>query len=267
MKMMTKSTAFGMTCVLAACGGSGSGSDAIQRPVTPPPGSNTIYLPVSDTSNATSALAGAILADSGRTATLTTGTLLHASQSFSATGVAGNRSLTTAGNFAAPTENYDFLDIVGLSGDADIVIGTVTSSSDMPLSGSARYAGRFDGVALIDGTIAPQQMNDWASEIAADFISTGGTLTATFAGDGVAAVDRIEISNIAISGSSFSGGDLSATRTVGGVPQAVTIFGEDADLVGSFFGADVSANIPDELGGVVSVSGESSEFFGIFIAE
>jgi hypothetical protein len=224
-------------------------------------------LPLSNTSAATSELAGAILADSGRTVSLTSGTLSHASQSFTAVGITGNRSLATAGNFATPTTNYNYLRIVALEGSSDIVVGAVTLASDVPVSGTAHYTGRFDGVALIDGTVAPQQMTNWSSDVTAEFTGAGGTMTATFSGGGVDEVDRIEISNVVISGSSFTGGDLAATRNAGGMRQAVTIFGNDADIAGNFFGSDVQAVVPAEIGGVVRAAGNSSEFFGLFIAD
>ena len=104
MKSVTMIVAVGAVSAMAGCGGGGpSGQSGTGGGGQPTAG----YLPLSNTSAATSELAGAILADSGRTVSLTSGTLSHASQSFTAVGVTGNRSLATAGNFATPTTNYN----------------------------------------------------------------------------------------------------------------------------------------------------------------
>jgi len=141
----------------------------------------------------------------------------------------------------------------------------------MPTTAIATYTGAV--LAEIDGGPNGIRLNDGTSTVTVDF--SGKTVDVTMTGftakdyiTGAAItspIDTIEISDMVISGNTFSGGTL--TTTNGG--DIVDIVGDNSVLGagGNFFGYDNTTSRPAEVGGAFSQKGDDGYVTGAFIAK
>ena len=168
-----------------------------------------------------------------------------------------------AGEYRVGTQDYTLLGSAGI----------VTRTGTMPTVGRAQYKGdalvtlgRSNGsvVGLLDGD----------STIDADFAA--GSVDVTLdsfdqsldgnTGQSVSApLDRITISDMAISGNGYSGGRIAASNNGRAVNPVGGVTSESA--AGTFYGYDDSILAPDETAGQVIQAGRSGALIGVWIAD
>lgn len=267
-----------------ACGGGGTATAT--STVSSLTGPTTTYQTLSSTAAVTSALAGAAVRSNGTTGALDVVTLTNSSTTHNtgattindgtytltdADGFDANNQLTDGTSTIAPvasvTGNYEYVTAYTQSYSAGGVnytipagvVGIATAAADVSTSGSATYTGEAAGV-VASGTSSFDLTNGTAT-VTANFGSgnvnvttTGFTATRT-GGAGTVPIDTVSVSNMSISGNTFSGGTVSTLN--GGVAVSVTGANTTATASGAFFGYDAGTNFPDEVGGVIVQQGDN----------
>jgi hypothetical protein len=150
------------------------------------------------------------------------------------------------------------------------VYGIVTSSADIPGSGSATYTG--DAAGEYSNGTDEFDLEGGSSTLTANF----GTGTVDVAMDGFTAVsettgddedvgfNEVTITGMSISGNQFSGGTIATLEDGTEVLIVGTTTQENA--LGRFFGLDAN-NQPDEAGGVAYLEGADGSVTTIFLAD
>lgn len=286
MKLYRVSLALGATALvstLSACGGSET---------TPP-----VYYELSNAAGEVSTLAGT----AGRvdpttdivTLQTTTGTVDHSSGALSITddqvtftdadgpdsnptvGYQSGSDSLTAISSTLISETYDFVvpyqqaytdngNVYRSTG----VLGVVTSSGDVPASGTATYTGQ-GAIFVKDGT-AQASLGSTSSTVDADFGSGNVDVTLTgVTGDmsSIAAFDTVSATGMAISGNSFTGGVIDVTSSGTSVAQDIAGSGYTTGAAGNFFGYDASAGGPDEAAGTIIIDGLEGNVIAVFAAD
>ena len=286
-------------CVMTIMASGGSGNMTLNPPpvTTPTPTPTPTYETLTSTASSTSPLAGSAIRSNGTTGTLdvttTSGTLTHntgattvSDGTYSLTdadGISGGvltdgSSTLTSNGSQGFTGTYEYVRAYnqtyisgGVTYDSNGVNGIVTSSTDVPTTGSATYTGEARGVVVTG--VQGFDLNNGTSTVNADFGS--GTVNATMTGfsatnqaTGAAAtapIDTISATGMTISGNGFSGGTI--TTSNGGVVTSVTGTNTTTAGQGHFFGYDGTNARPDEVGGNILIQGDNGRVLGTFIAD
>ncbi len=265
--MKTLQLSFGLVAALSltACGGGGGGGgNNNQNPIPD-------YVDLNESGiSADSTLAGR--GTSGGTVRTITGTLNHQERALSLF-VDGNPVLTVTEDGAGggwsdgttsiqpsvrQTGSYEYVALFTVSSlsspvDGDVVFGVVTDIGDMPVSGSATYSGE----AFITGaTLAGAGSLAGSSTVNVTF---GGDVDVTLTGFGSSDFDEIRLTDMTLSGTSFSGGTLAILQGSDDVTDALLGTGVSGAAAGDFFGLDEASGQPDEVGGVLDYRGANDE--------
>ena len=159
-----------------------------------------------------------------------------------------------------------------------LFLGFATDPAHMPTGGTATYTGTSGGLAGTGTTASATRTGSFTgtSQVTANF--GAGTLNAVLSGtqffDGFGnattsagvGMDTLSLSGATISGSSFSGGTL--TASLGGADVTSNLIGtpQTTTTSGNFYGWDNSAGAPEEVAGASLVTGSSGILAGSFIA-
>jgi len=147
--------------------------------------------------------------------------------------------------------------ITAPTGSGSAILGLVTNPSDMPTgSASATFVGQSSiNVANGGGTFEMTGTATTAVNFGANDVDV--TLNGFTSSSNPAPFDTLQINNMRISGSGFSGGSLSTSLD----GQNVDVVGSSATFQsrGGFFGFDTENSIPAEVGGGFRADGTSGE--------
>lgn len=175
------------------------------------------------------------------------------------------------------TNNYDYARVYnqgyisqGVPYSVTGIYGIVTRTGDMPSSGSATYRGEADG-SYTDGTTT-YDLDGGTSSVTANFSSRAVTVrmegfNAVNRSSGAAAnvgFDAVQISNMTISGNSYTGGTINTQSGSSNVSVVGTRLQQNA--TGRFFGLTSSAT-PDETGGIGFLRGTNGAVTAVFLAD
>lgn len=264
--------------LLTACGG---GSDdtmmtAMNTGGGPDDTGGAGYPEISDTSTtATSTLGGTNLRIDG-TVTNISGTFTHntgatqlsdgsvvLSDFNGGTGLTGlSNGSTSVSVFAGSglTTSLEYATPVTISapiGSGSAIIGLVTDPSDVPNSAEAVYTGQSSiNVASGAGAFEMTGNATTTANFGTDRVSV--TMSSFTSNATPAPFDTLEINNMSISGSGFSGG--TARASTGGGTVTPLNGATSLSSRGSFFGYDSVNEIPAELGGAFRIDGDPGEF-------
>lgn len=142
-------------------------------------------------------------------------------------------------------------------GSGSAILGLVTNPGDIPTGAASTIFVGQSSVNVANGAGA-FEMTGTATTVADfganDVDVTLGSFTSS---SNPAPFDTLQINNMTLSGSGFSGGSL--TTTLGG--QGVDVVGSGATFRsrGSFFGFDTANSVPAEVGGGFRANGTSGE--------
>ncbi|MGV6839846.1 MAG: transferrin-binding protein-like solute binding protein [Planktomarina sp.] len=188
---------------------------------------------------------------------------------------AGATLLANAGMGA----NYEYLVVYngtftdgGVNYDTVGVLGPVTATADVRTSGTATYSGSAN-LSVVTQNGFSRLYTDGTTSISVNFATSNADMTlnnftitnrsgqATNSSE----FDTLSINGMAISGSNMSGGTFAFTQS----GQQVDIVGTNTSetVHGTFYGYDEVNNIPDEVGGIVLVSGDTGQVTGVFVAD
>lgn len=293
-------------CLLPACGGGGGGgaspttTTAANLPLDPPPSAtpSITYQALTSTASVTSDLRGKAIRTNGSTGALTvrttTGTLAHNTGATTVSdgtytltdpdGPDGNGVVTdgsavvtqngTQGfqasyEYAGPyTQSYTS---GGTAYNSSGISGVATLPVDVPTSGGAVYVGEAEatvitasqGIDLKNGT-STVEVNFGSGRVKATL--NGFTATDQATGTPITApIDTITADGMAISGNSFTGGAVTTSRN--GAAVSVTGAGSQTNAQGNLYGYDTGLSAPDEVGGVVLITGPDGVVTGTYIAD
>jgi len=262
------------TLSLAACGGSAATNyQSFDSMVA---ASNTISGSAiqSGSSLQTVALSGNYQHDTGNATVTTGGYTLTDANGFDAGGTLTDGSAvlaTDAATYAFARRFSQTYTSGDTAFDASGVIGLATTASDLPNSDTATYTGDAQLTVATNGS--GFEMDDGTSTVTANFgtnrvsvvldsftttILQGSTATS-------APFDRLAVSNMQISGNRFHSGTIAFQRN----GSDIDVLGANAtrDIEGRFFGITADASQPDEVGGVVLLTGNDGLVTGAFIAD
>ncbi len=250
---------------LAACGGGGGGvangpGDSpggvpqLDDPAPPSPSIN--YAALTDRTG-TSTLGGAILV-AGTSVAGTPGTINHAGQTFTASGISGATSLSQESDFAFA--NYTFATDIAVGSRSVAIVGVSTEVADMRTTGTAAYTGEFQAQLADASQNGNVVILDWDADIQVNFAG-GGDVDLTFTGGGSDLIDAIQVNNATISGGTFSGGTLQTSNN--GTVNNIT--GTNVDLDGTFFGYNDSLQLPGDAGGALTSKDGDTDISGVFM--
>jgi hypothetical protein len=147
------------------------------------------------------------------------------------------------GNYQSAGIDYVAAGVGGIATEAEYIPSSSTATyNGIALGAGASSSGAFE---LADGTVQAQ-VNFGTGRV--DLTANGFTASGS-------PVDEIRVTNATISGNVFSGGDIDLYL---GAASANSILGsnETGTLRGGFYGWDATANVPDEVGGVLLQAGE-----------
>lgn len=269
------------TIALGACSSSGSSNAASQT-----------YEALDSNANVESVLAGAALVRNASTGAANvealTGQIAHRAGSIEITdqnhtisdetGFNGSGQLQGAGSILTQISTnaafaYLFLfnetyQSGGTNFDSTGVIGVETADADIPANGSQTFEGEAFGIYATASS--GFDLTDGTAEITANFGS--GTVelrlfdfvaTNQFTGaQADAPIGVIEVTDMSIEGSAFSGGTIVVDGTTDFAGATAT-----QEAQGSFYGYDSREGSPDEVGGVISAEGSDAVLFGVFAAD
>lgn len=187
----------------------------------------------------------------------------------------GISALTYKGSF---TGNYNYANsfvqsysVAGTNFDSIGIIGIATKSADMPTSDSATYKGEAEAVVVHSS--GGFDLKSGISNVKADFGASKASITLngftsidqSTGKPGAAPIDEIKITDIAISGSGFSGGSFATSKN----GTAVDIVGANAksQSISNFFGLNAKGDAPSEVGGHVLMEGKGGLVSGSYIAQ
>ncbi|MEE9452859.1 MAG: hypothetical protein V3V13_00560 [Paracoccaceae bacterium] len=208
-----------------------------------------------------------------------TGSLKHdtkamtvADGTYTLTGILSGNVLTDGSSVLTITDelgsSYEYITVYEQhysSGGTDYTVigigGIVTDTGDVPNSGIATYTGEAKGKILLGST---DDLNNGTSTVVMNFNSALANVTlAGFDGDHV--LDTINVVGMSISGNSFSGGTITTEKNNAVVN--LTGAGTTSVAQGRFFGYDDINSIPDEVGGIILINGDSGTIFAGFAAD
>lgn len=169
------------------------------------------------------------------------------------------------------SSNYDYVMPVTFSYESQGVIyttagfaGIITDSVDVPVSGNASYSGEVVGTLLTSDKFF--DLADGTSTALVNFGS--GTVDVTLDGftlENDIPINSIEIIGMTISGSTFSGGEL--TTFLDNVSVDVTGANTLTASEGMFFGWDDTFGTPDEISGATISSGDDAVLLFTYIGD
>ncbi|MGB1236503.1 MAG: hypothetical protein ACPG5U_12300 [Planktomarina sp.] len=282
--------------ILAACGGGAtapSGTTPLASTVTPP-----TYVTLTDTtSTRTSPLAGSVLASNTTTGQFnvntTEGALVRATDVltlsdgeylFKSTGgidLNGTTKDAQGSTLLVNTDlgtGYDYATVYngtyvlnGVEYDALGVVGTPTAQGDLPTDGTATYTGNSNLTVATENELT-HVYSDGAATVFVNFKTGRANVTVDdftvrnpvgLIAEG--SFDKMQIFGMAVDGAAFAGGSVTFEND----GQAVDVVG-DTPLnasQGTLFGYDPNIMAPDEAGGVILVTGDTSQVTGAFIAD
>lgn len=138
-------------------------------------------------------------------------------------------------------------------------ISGVELTGDLPSSGSATWTG--DGFAELVTGSGTTDFGVGAATVTATF---PGTLSATLVGLS-GQIDGVTLDSLSITGDRFSGSSVVTSN--GGL--AVNIVGANAvgNADGIFSGTQTATGVPDEVGGLFTLTGDDATLIGGFVAE
>ncbi len=141
-------------------------------------------------------------------------------------------------------------------------VGIETRGADIPTRGSAQYVGEAIGGYTPTGGLA-QNLANGTTIVDVNFGAAQVDVTMGFVSTG--AVDAIQGTGMQIVGTSFSGGSWAAYKN--GALAPVTGLGSSTSSIGDFYGYDSSISGPDEVAGVVLISGPNGSVYGMYLAD
>ena len=273
--MFMRNTALSLVAMstLAACGGGGGGgTEEISGPV---------YIGLSDTTSSQISALQSHQFDDEATVTSSTGTLTRAANGFTLGDLAGSIDPTRAtvtldggGTVtlnAASTSFVAMYSVESISSSATGVVGTPTTSSDLPTSGLVSYAGSSiiginDGEAfynLTGSALAKVTFGSGSGDVDMTFTDLNGTKEGPASGATVVTeVVTITIDSAVIANGVFTGG----TATLDSTQITATLSGDEiVSTSGGFYGPGA-----DEIGGVFVIddtAGGSLTLQGSFLAD
>ena len=135
----------------------------------------------------------------------------------------------------------------------------VETSQALPASGSASWTG--SGFAELISSTGTTELGVGSATVNATF---PGTMSATLTGL-TGEVDSVTLSNLSITGDRFSGTSVQTSKS----GSSVNVVGSNATgaVNGIFSGAQTSGGIPDEVGGLFSLTGTDATLVGGFVAD
>jgi len=152
------------------------------------------------------------------------------------------------------------------------VYGISTTTAQMPTSGSASYTGDANvdvavvgaqytmiGKSKVDANFATGKVDVVGNGFTAFVVGGGSTPTSA------SPVDEIKVTGMTVTGSRFSGG--LATTSKNGAVVDIRGAGPKDQAAGVFYGYDDANAIPDEVGGIVNITGASGQVHMIFLAD
>lgn len=258
---------------LTACGGGGGGADVLRTGALTDEG-GAAYPTLARVENTVSTVGGTRIGNNGDVSNITgvfahntgatqfsDGTVtLNSTTGNGLTGLDDGSTQVTVFTGAGLSNQMQYLTPVTITapiGSGSAILGLVTDPSDIPTgAASAVFVGQSSiNVASGAGSF---QMTGTATTFA-DFGANDVdvTLNGFTSSSNPAPFDNLQINNMTLSGSGFSGGSLSTT--LGG--QGVDVVGSGASFQsrGSFFGFDTANSIPAEVGGGFRADGTSGE--------
>jgi len=150
-------------------------------------------------------------------------------------------------------------------------IGIMAAAADMPIAGTAQYTG--DAYARVESSDAQTGflLSGGLSIVDVDFAAgavdvTMGLFTNIdqYAPTTVAPIDTISGTGMSIIGASFAGGTWVTLKN--GVVVNFTGPATTGAAGGDFYGYDPITTVPDEIGGVILMDGNSGLVYGIYTA-
>lgn len=176
-----------------------------------------------------------------------------------------------ASNYTSLRTFEQIYTVNGVSYDSVGVLGVATRPEDLPTEGSATYRGTSDLIIIAQGqgfSVAAD------SKVVASFSGSGSVnvtidrfvTTDLMTGDAsTAPIDEIRVTGMSISDGGFSGGTIQTLQR----DEAIDIIGADPSAVseGVFFGYDATLSQPDEVGGMILMTGRDGTVLGSFIAD
>lgn len=198
----------------------------------------------------------------------------------------GATALFGLGDIGPSFGTYDYVKLVGMNytktgvNYVDLgLVGVVTESTDLPVSGNASYTGQaFSQETTPSGATFTLHslFENGTSTINVNFAAGTADVTLNnFAKitDGVGAVipvaiapyDELRGTGMVISGAHFNGGAWVTVK--GGAVVNVVGAGATSTSHGTFFGYDPNISAPDEVGGVVYIDGSSANVVGLYLAD
>lgn len=278
---------------LAACGGAATSNIAQTEPHVP----GTYVALTSQASTTTSPLAGSTLLSNASSGQFnvrdTNGSVVRATDVvtlsdgqylFTSTngrdltgGLQGAQGSTLLVNTGLGTD-YDYAAVYngtytlnGVQYDALGVVGIPTFAGDIPSGGTATYTGKSSLTVVTENDLT-HVYSDGTATVFVDFGNEQATITLDdftvtdpigIVANG--AFDELEVANMTIDDAGFSGG----TATFENDGQEVDIVGDNLTNAtqGTLFGYDEDISAPDEVGGVVLVTGDTGQVTGAFIAD
>ena len=178
----------------------------------------------------------------------------------------GTVSLATFGAQAGITDVYMFTRAMDATGAPDWgmgVYGNRTPSSAIANTGTATYSGT--GRIFEVDAIGPLDLVDATSSATADFGAATVDVSLSSTGGAIAGVDQVTFTGLAIKDSYFTGNGaqvLAGGSVVGALGKITR-----KNMRGRFFGPADGAGIPDEIGGVFYIQGDTATIAGAFTGD
>jgi len=287
---------------LSACGGGGGGGGVSGTDGRTGPDREATYATLDSTAPGSSRFGGTALRslDSGNRGTLVrsegridrdSGSLTLTDDLYTFTDTDGSdrfgifrdangAEFAPATNTSATAQDYEYVSFYAgsyrVGSQSYTLVGTagiVTRPINMPTVGRAQYTGdAIVTVAQSNGSVVG--LPDGNSTVDADFAAGTVDVTLDRFGPAVdadtgqpatAPLDRITISDMAISSNGYSGGTVSVQNSGNAVNSIGGITSEQAG--GTFFGYDDDILAPDETGGQLLQEGRSGALLGLWIAD
>lgn len=265
----------------------GCGGPAVDPWVAPPA---DYYKPLDSIANATSTLGGVGIRSNDSNADLdiaqASGTLVHNTGALNyddglyalnaPTGLIGGTATDDTGGslvdlsseyagtyeYVMPVEfNYTYS---GVKYTTIGFTGVTTDAAHVPVGGSFTYTG--DAAGQLTST-SPFSFVDWVSTIYVDFGAGNAvvTLEPAIGAPVLGPFDEIQITGMTVLNNTFTGGELATLLDGVQVNPIGTI--TSTDSLGVFFGWDSDNAIPDEVGGVSIVTGETGDLLFLFVGD
>jgi hypothetical protein len=183
---------------------------------------------------------------------------------FSSSGFSGNNAAESGGNglvarVSLPSNYGQGFLYEGFRGNQSVFLGVYGNApNSVPTAGSATWNG--DAVARHQSGAGSVSLSG-SARVNADFSS--GTANVVMSGFSGSSFNQISISDMTISGSRFEGGNLQTLSN--GTAVNIVGSGASASSSGVFLGS--GSGIPDEVGGIFVVDGNSGTIAGAYMAD